>query len=393
MCQRPGGLRARFLTPALFGAVALAAGALQAQDAPAPQAGTPAKVEAHSSKWDYPKEVTLGENGKLHVVSKGDTLWDLANKYLGNPYAWPQIWELNQWVKDPHWIYPGDPIVIDLGRAVANAATTPDEVTNLQPDRRGDYSPVRRPELAFSFQDFVQLPYLAPEGADAHYKMLGALTVVGNTLDQERYMVGDSAVVYLNGGSAQGVKQGDRFVILRTAARELNHPDTSVKQPLGDVIQQVGVVRVTQVNEKGCMAVVEKSLDGIEPGFRAARFQEPAILPAQPRQDVTDVVKVDPSLIGRLVYSRDAKTETLSTGDLVILDKGSRDGLKVGDVLLGYRVGTADGAGGDAKTAPPKETYNHYLGQLVVVRVGDASSTCRIFRTAAEMHVGDRVTR
>lgn len=389
-CQRPGGLRARFLTPALLGAVAFAAVALQAQEAPA--AGTPTKVEAHASKWEYPKEIALGENGKLHVVQKGDTLWDLANKYLGNPYAWPQIWELNQWVKDPHWIYPGDPIVIDLGRAVA--AATPEEVSTLQPDQRaGQYTAARRPELAFSFQDFLQMPFLASEGAEAYYKTQGAFTVVGNTQGSERFMVGDTNTVYLNAGSAQGVKQGDRFVIVRTVATKLAHPDPSVKVPMGDVLQQVGVVRVSEVNEKGCMAQVEKSLDGIEPGYKAVRFQEPPSMPLQLRQDVGETVKVDPAFNCRVVYSRDGHEQALGMGDLILIDKGAKDGLKVGDVLLGYRVSRADGAGGDARTAPPKETYHLYLGQVVVIRAGETSATCRILRAANELRVGDRITR
>ena len=181
-CQRPAGLCARILTPALALLGVMGANSLTAQETLA-QAGAAVKVESHQSKWEYPKELSLPEGSKVHMVQKGDTLWDLANKYLGNPYAWPQIWELNQWVKDPHWIYPGDPIVIDQARAVATDKTVPEEVAGLQPDRtspHADPSAVRRPELAFSYQDFVQLPYLVAEGADAHYKKLGAFELVDN---------------------------------------------------------------------------------------------------------------------------------------------------------------------------------------------------------------------
>lgn len=388
MNQSFSGFGVRFLTSAMLALVAAPALAQEATPAQKVQ------VADHRSKWEYPKEVSLGENGKLHTVAQGDTLWDLAQKYLGNPFAWPQIWELNQWIKDPHWIYPGDPIVVDLGRAPEAAGTAPEEVAALKPDVKGSYTAKRQPELAYSFQDFVQLPYLVSEGAEAHYSALGAFTVVGNTQDKERYMVGDTAVVYLNAGSAQGVKSGDRFVILRTAAAKVAHPDASVKLPMGDVVQQVGVVRVSEVNEKGCMAVVEKSTDGIEPGFRAARFQEPASMVMPPRTEDPQIVKVDPALVGRLVYARDAKVNALGAGDLVIVDKGGRDGLKVGDVLTSFRRSTAEAAGGDAKKAQvPMEAYNHYLGQMMVVRVADGSATCRVLRSNQEIVLGDRVTR
>lgn len=46
-----------------------------------------------------------------HIVVKGDTLWDIAAKYLGNPFQYPELAELSR-IKDPHWIYPGDLIRI-----------------------------------------------------------------------------------------------------------------------------------------------------------------------------------------------------------------------------------------------------------------------------------------
>lgn len=46
-----------------------------------------------------------------HIVVKGDTLWDITAKYLGNPFQYPELAELSR-IKDPHWIYPGDLIRI-----------------------------------------------------------------------------------------------------------------------------------------------------------------------------------------------------------------------------------------------------------------------------------------
>jgi len=359
-----------------------------AQPGPVPQGAV--KVEPHASRWDYPKELNLPEGSKSHLVEKGDTLWDLAGKYLGNPYAWPQIWELNQWVKDPHWIYPGDPLVIDMARAVANAGSVPSAVTALEPDQRSSgYSVARKPELAFSFQDFIQLPFLAPEGAEAHYKSQGAFRISGNQRSERSYL-GEGETIYINGGTEQGIKQGDRFVILKTVATKLPSLRGG-KKPMGDVLQQIGVVRVVTPMAKGSVGIIERCLDSVEIGDRLVHFTEPANIPLQLRTDTSDPVKMgsDPAMV---VFARDARQDT-SNGDQVIIDRGSNSGLKVGDVLLAARTKTFPVGEATRKKDQATETTTHFLGQVMVVRVEPSSATCRVLRSTEEIRMGDLIAR
>src|SRR5207245_4485627 len=108
-------------------ALSLLSGGAEAQrTAPPPPTGLsvgPATVPRHWSKYKYPE--TIPDGATYYIIVKGDTLWDLAGKYLGNPYLWPQIWDQNRYITDAHWIYPGDPLIMPKIALVSERAGEP----------------------------------------------------------------------------------------------------------------------------------------------------------------------------------------------------------------------------------------------------------------------------
>jgi hypothetical protein len=374
------------------------AGVLAAQEAapasaPAPMEAVPGqtiKVPDHRSKWDYPKEVTIPPGAQLHVVEKGDTLWDLGNKYLGNPYAWPQIWELNKWITDPHWIYPSDYLLVPSGRqAVSLQGDVPPEVANLQPDRKFRLRPAQD-EYSFTFQDFIQLPYLVPKGAKAHFTEIGAVRIADRK-HTERTQLGEGEEIYLDGGAGRGIKIGDRLLILKVLKKDLYAPnDPRHRHNLGDVIKQIGVARVTQADDKSSVALIEKAMDAVEVGDHLAAFTEPASLQTKLRTNIAEPVPLQ-APTAMVIYVPELHTFN-GPGEMLIIDQGLKDGLKVGDLLLGVQKHTWV-VGKDSKGKDIQASTTSYLAQMLVVKVQEASSTCRVLRGQKEILVGDIVTR
>ena len=96
-----------------------------------------------------------------HVVVRGDTLWGIAAKYLATPWRWPEVWRMNrEQIRNPHWIYPGQVIVLDKVHGTMHLAGSGAESGNtvyLHPTVRVEQERTAIPSIP---QDVIA-PFLA----------------------------------------------------------------------------------------------------------------------------------------------------------------------------------------------------------------------------------------
>ncbi|MGH7654292.1 MAG: LysM peptidoglycan-binding domain-containing protein [Gemmatimonadaceae bacterium] len=103
-----------------------------------------------------------------HVVNKGETLWSLANKYLGDPFLWPEIYRLNtDKIQDPHWIYPGETLALPAAGAVAASSPRPAAQAPAAPAPAAPAPAVAAPTVAAPAMTTPAVPAAAPAPAAA----------------------------------------------------------------------------------------------------------------------------------------------------------------------------------------------------------------------------------
>lgn len=307
-----------------------------------------------------------------HIVVKGDTLWDISAMFFKDPWKWPNIWNLNKdSIKDPHWIYPGDVVLLDrtTGSLSLNGEGTP--VTGN--DGADKYSPRIRYGLSqhdaissIPFKDlhaFLSQPLVVDEDS-----LSTAPQLVG--LQEGRIILGSNQVGYVKHLPAdQGVKwqayrPGKVFV----------DPDTG--EDLGREAVYLGDVEATQFAEISTVLATNTKLE-INIGDRLASASTDTTdnyIPHSPSRDIK----------ARIISVYGGVSQA-GQNSVVTLNKGARDGLENGHVLALYSKGKTTKFNGDTYTLPD-ERY----GLIFVFRVFNKVSYGLVMQTKLPAQLLDR---
>lgn len=362
---------------ALVGATALVA---QEPKQPTATAATgPFSVAPHWSPYDYP--TAIGEGQAYHIVERGDTLWDIAARYMGDPYMWPQVWEANPYVRKARLIYPGDPILLptvlqaaDAGATVSGAApekTKASAMVDLGPADDGTIAVGGGADSTL----YAGYSLAAPEDETLKVR---AIEMEAAT-EIQKLDAFNHDVLFLRAGASAGLKAGDRYLINRRA-RTIRHPATGRK--VGYKIDTVGIARIVRVGESAANAVVETAAREVEVGDYLVPFAEPAsprIARTVMDGSATVEIPLDTPNAGYVVDIYDSSNYA-GSGVTMTIDLGTVAGMSPGKLVTLFRQSLK----GDPLS-------RKFLGNAVVLSAKESFSVVRIVYSREEIGAGDRV--
>ena len=338
----------------------------------------PGLVPAQDSKSTAPLALVEHPPSR-YIVVKGDTLWDISERFLRDPWRWPDIWGLNRdEIKNPHWIYPGDVIILDFTGATPRLRFESDVGWTLvrqrvSPQMRTsslDSSPVPTIPTAL-LRTFVSKSRLVTEN-----ELKFAPTIVSG-LDG-RFVLGPGDIAYSRGAREP---VGTRQHVVRPG-RTFTDPDTD--EILGYEAVFLGETKVKDVADISTLKIT-RAVREINPGDKLLRpIEHDLDLPYMPRPPARKIR-------GKVIASGIETVSEIGPLQGVVLNLGIRNGLEIGNVLelsrLGEEVRPAGTLDAEERITLPDQRY----GVVFVVRVYERLSYALVMNTTRPVKVNDFV--
>ena len=384
------------------------------------------QVNDHWTAWS-PPTAAAAEGVQTYIIQPGDSLWSIAERTLGDPHLWPQIWQQNQYVLDSHWIYPGDPLMVAgaarpeafggaegvVGAPLGEAAAGLPAGEAVEGDGDVDpFSTVLEGAVAQGPTTFTGREEFAnPEGpvalgyesdiyctgyvgdleeefaysiVSSEYEFLtptlnpgtnSTIEGIHGKASTEKYGLGLGDIIYLDGGRAEGLSPGELLTAVQPADK-IRHPGN--QRILGRLYKYLGRVRVLSAQAETSIAEIVQLCTPIPVGTKLKIFEPEPI----PLRKITPIRPVnfpvaDEELEGAptIVIAWD-KLLSLGAGYLVYIDHGNVEDMAPGDVFTIYRRGR--------RGFPPT-----ILGELAVLSVFENAALARILRSRYTVFLGD----
>jgi len=315
-----------------------------------------------------------------YTVVKGDTLWDIAGRFLKSPWRWPDVWHVNPQVKNPHLIYPGDELVLTYdanGNPVISIGKRARPNVKLSPGLRKTRLDRAIPTIPLdAIQQFLSKPLAVGE-----QELEKAPYVV--QVAEEHVVAGAGDRLYVRNLKEEGKA---KYSIFRPGIKYIKHHTKKTDEDpevLGYEAVYVGETTVAQFGDPATLLLTSTEREA-HAGDRLLPLDEDDIsehfMPHAPRTDV------DASIISVV----DGVVQ-IGQNQLVVVDAGSREKIDVGTVLAVYTRGETVLDNISPERGDTVKLPDERAGTLMIFRVFEKVSFALVMDATRPLHVFDAV--
>jgi hypothetical protein len=303
-----------------------------------------------------------------YVVQVGDTLWDIAATFLKDPWFWPEIWHINTQIENPHLIYPGDVLGLVYIDGMPKVTNIRASTYRMSPQAR--VTPITEAVTSIPYESVSA--FLA-SGAVLEKRQADNLPYLLQTRG-DHLMASAGNVVYVRG--LEDAAPGSRYHVVEVGGKLIDPDDNSL---IGYRGRFIGEGTLRRSGDPATVALTDSSEEAV-PGDKLLAELVDIPLNFYPRTPSS-------SIDGRIISVHGGVTQ-IGQYQVVVLNRGTRDGLAVGDVLTVFQSGDTvkDRFGGGKVQLPDEEA-----GTLMVFKVYDRIGLGLIMEATQAIHVLDKV--
>ena len=358
-----------------------------------------------------------------YIVKEGDTLWDLSDEFLQDPFAWPDLWENNRHIQDPHWIYPGDsiyfgdsireePMLRTAGgknpcATAVSDSSLPKGVTAVGCDdadaRDGNFEDMlgdlrnrdKKKKKTKPIDSYYYQKHPEPKIFNGYYQMNAPIIYSIDSLKKDSsfftirsgekkepliHLPESEVVLGAGNKTTVKVKKGDLVEIFD--ARSISVPAAGGKKfDKFALLRITGIAKITAVGDNYSRAKIVQSFRDIRINQSKARLKKPL-----QSINVTGYSQVKEANVDSMAIIRYSMDPMLIIGaySYVLIDKGSKQNYNSGDAVAVWEKDAAD------STLPPR-----LLGRGLIARAADNESAVlirEIYANNRRVEVGHRVS-
>lgn len=309
----------------------------------------------------------FAQRGEIYTIKKGDTLWDLSQRFIEDPFYWPNIWADNpELITNPHLIFPGQQIRILDGRleiipAYAQADTrTTAEVPAAKPTDEAFLMIVATRGNGFILTD-----------EQSQGRLVDAT--------DNRVLLTEADMIFVAMDAGSVARVGDSFGLYQRGNAVI-HPKNK-KQRLGTMMYNLGSVTVDEVRGNTVVGRIDRAFREITRGAELFYYDPPRRDIALQRGTTLDT--------GYIVATHEEKG-TISTGDIIFVDLGRNNDLAVGNLLYISRPRQLTDEA--LKNAGNLDLPEEVVGAAIVTETRDATSTALVIKSVDSAAIGNSIT-